>query len=131
MRGRLRGFSEPVNSDEPATKAYADSKASDSLNDAKTYTNNGFWTGTATISRSAWSGSTAPYTNNVSVSGLVANGTVFVDMIASSTFATAEKQAESYGHIYRMVAENGKIICYAKEKPEVDISIQIFKVVQR
>lgn len=85
---------------------------------------------TATITAAGWTGDAAPYTNEVTVTGLTADDNPFVDMIASSTFETAETEIEAFANIYRMVTAENKLTVYAAEKPTVDIAIQI-KVVRK
>lgn len=80
---------------------------------------------TATIPASGWAGSAAPYTCDVTVTGLLAVDMPIVDIIPSATYATAETQIEAYGHIYRMVTQENKIVAYATDKPTVDIPIQV------
>lgn len=79
----------------------------------------------ATIPASGWIGSEAPYTCNVTVIGLLAADKPIVDIVPSATYATAEAQSEAYGYIYRMVAQENKIVAYATAKPAVDIPIQV------
>lgn len=83
---------------------------------------------TATIPANGWTGSDAPYTNTVSVAGLLSSDTPIVDMIPSSTFSAAEAEIEAYGMIYRMVASNGSLTVYATDIPDVDINIQMRSV---
>ena len=85
---------------------------------------------TATITAAGWTGDAAPYTNEVTVTGLTADDNPFVDMIASSTFETAETEIEAFANIYRMATAENKLAVYAAEKPTVDIAIQI-KVVRK
>lgn len=80
---------------------------------------------TATIPASGWTGSAAPYICDMTVTGLLAVDKPIVDIIPSATYATAETQIEAYGHIYRMVAQENKIVAYATDKPAVDIPIQV------
>ena len=80
---------------------------------------------TAIIPASGWTGSAAPYICDVTVTGLLAADKPIVDIIPSATYATAETQLEAYGHIYRMVAQENKIVAYATDKPAVDIPIQV------
>lgn len=85
---------------------------------------------TATITAAGWTGDATPYTNDVTVTGLTADDNPFVDMIASSTFETAETEIEAFANIYRMVTAENKLTVYAAEKPTVDIAVQI-KVVRK
>lgn len=80
---------------------------------------------TATITAAGWAGEAAPYTNAVTVTGLLTTDTPLVDMIPSDTFETAETEIEAYANIYKMVAADNQLTAYATEKPTVDISIQI------
>lgn len=79
---------------------------------------------TATIG-TGWSGTAAPYTIAVTVTGIVASDTPMIDLNPSATFATAEKQIEAWGYVYRAVTAANKITFYATEKPEVSIPIKI------
>ena len=80
---------------------------------------------TATIPAVGWIGTMDSYTCNVTVTGLLAADKPIVDIVPSATYATAEAQIEAYGHIYRMVAQENKIVAYATDKPAVDIPIQV------
>ena len=79
---------------------------------------------TATIG-TGWSGSAAPYSIAVTVSGILADDTPIIDLVPSSTFATAEQQMEAWGYVYRAVTAANKVTFYATEKPTVSIPIQI------
>lgn len=80
---------------------------------------------TATIHAAGWIGEAAPYTNAITVTGLLAKDTPIVDMIPSETYETAEAGIEAYATIYRMVAADNQLTVYATEKPTVDINIQL------
>ncbi len=76
-----------------------------------------------------WSGSTAPYSKQQTVTGILATDKPIVDVIMSGTFATDEARIEAWGLIYRAVTAANKITFYATDKPEVELPIQI-KVVR-
>lgn len=80
---------------------------------------------TATIPAAGWTGDSAPYTNSVAVTGLLAADTPIVDMVPSDAYETAEAEIEAYANIYRMVAVDNQLTAYAAEKPTVDINIQL------
>lgn len=80
---------------------------------------------TTVITADGWTGEAAPYTNTVTVNGLLAADTPIVDMIPSETYETAEAETEAYANIYRMVTADNQLTAYATEKPTVDISIQV------
>lgn len=83
---------------------------------------------TATVA-TGWSGSAAPYSKSVTITGLTANDKPIVDLVASSTFATAESQIEAWGYVYRAVTSANKLTLYATDKPTVSLPIQV-KVVR-
>lgn len=85
---------------------------------------------TTVITADGWTGESAPYTNAVTVTGLLATDAPLVDMIPSDTFETAETEIEAFANIYRMVTAENKLTVYTAEKPTVDIAIQI-KVVRK
>jgi len=76
-----------------------------------------------------WSGTSAPYTKTVSVSGILSTDTPIIDVVMSGTYSTDEARIEAWGYIYRAVCNNGSITFYATEKPTVSLPIQI-KVVR-
>ena len=131
MKGRITGLQQPIADDEPVTKMYMDQEISSSAaaTDAggKAYTDGKFWNGSATIAKANWAGTKEPYTCEVSVPGMPAAGTLYVDAVMSDTWATAEKQVEGYGYIYKAKLGDNKITFYATDKPEEDIPIQIAK----
>lgn len=79
---------------------------------------------TATLD-TTWSGTSAPYTKTVSVSGILSTDTPIIDVVMSGTYATDEARAEAWGYIYRTVTANDSITFYAMEKPTVSLPIQI------
>lgn len=83
---------------------------------------------TATVA-TGWSGSAAPYSKSVKITGLTANDKPIVDLVASSTFATAESQIEAWGYVYRAVTSANTLTLYATDKPTVSLPIQV-KVVR-
>lgn len=79
---------------------------------------------TATLS-TTWSGSAAPYSQAVTISGVLATDRPIIDLVPSSTYSTAESQIEAWGYIYRAVTSLNKITFYATEKPTVSLPIQV------
>lgn len=79
---------------------------------------------TATLD-TTWSGTSAPYTKTVSVSGILSTDTPIIDVVMSGTYSTDEARIEAWGYIYRAVTANGSITFYATEKPTVSLPIQI------
>ena len=76
------------------------------------------YTGTLTTS---WTGSAAPYTQNVTVSGILSTDRPILDMVCSGTYATDQSREEGWLNIYRAVTAANRITFYAHEKPTVSI----------
>ena len=75
---------------------------------------------TGTLSTS-WSGSSAPYTQAVTVSGILSTDRPILDMVCSGTYTTDQSREEGWLNIYRAVTAANKITFYAHEKPTVSI----------
>lgn len=75
---------------------------------------------TGTLSTS-WSGSSAPYTQTVTVSGILSTDRPILDMVCSGTYATDQSREEGWLNIYRAVTAANRITFYAHEKPTVAI----------
>lgn len=83
---------------------------------------------TATILAADWAGS-GPYTNSVTVSGLLSTDTPIMDLVTSATYATAQSEISAYGNIYKAVCNtNGTLVVYATSAPTVDLNIQLLCV---
>lgn len=84
---------------------------------------------TATI-LSGWTGSSAPYTQTVSVNGITSADTPIVDVILSSDTNTALSQLEAWGCISKISTGTNQItITCLENKPNISIPIQL-KVVR-
>lgn len=83
----------------------------------------------ASLPSSGWTGSAAPYSQEVTVTGITAADTPLVDIVQTGAEATDEPMREAWGVVTRMVTGAGKITAYASEKPTVNIPIQL-KVVK-
>lgn len=80
---------------------------------------------TATIT-TTWSGTSAPYTQTVSVAGITASDTPIICPVYSVDNATAVVQKEAWNLIGKIVTNNGSITvtCFG-DKPVTAIPIQI------
>lgn len=76
-----------------------------------------------------WTGTSAPYTKTITVSGILSTDTPVVDIVMSGTFATDEARIENWAYIYRVVSADNSLTFYATDKPIIDLPIQI-KVVR-
>lgn len=122
---RITGLGAPTDNGDAATKAYVDTAKAGAISAAKEYTDGRRIVKTATIS-TTWTGSTAPYTQTVTVSGILATDTPHIMPVYSSTQATALAQKEAWAKVSKADAAAGSITftCF-EEKPTVDIPIQI------
>ena len=83
----------------------------------------------ASLLLSNWS-STAPYTQTVSVQGILATDTPIVDVVLDSTTSTAISQNNSWAFVSKIETSADSITATCLEsKPEVDLPIQL-KVVR-
>ena len=117
---------EYVTEDELSVKGYATTAEV-----AETYAKKGFtWTGTLTAA--GWSGSAAPYTQTLTISGMQATDNPFLGPNYTSTDVdTVKGQEEAFSLIGRIDSGAGTATVYVYEdsKPEVDIPILV-KVVR-
>lgn len=111
MGGNLvTGLGAPGEDTDAATKAYVDAKR---------------MTAAATIT-TTWSGSAAPYTQDVSVEGLSLNDSPHITPKYATAVATALAQKEAWNMINEAIAYTGKITfrCF-ESKPTTAINIEI------
>lgn len=81
---------------------------------------------TVTIGTS-WSGSAAPYTQSVTVSGILATDEPIVGLITTAN--NYESEFENYSKIFKITTSSNKITVYATEKTTASISCKL-KVVR-
>lgn len=72
-----------------------------------------------------WTGTEAPYTQTVSVAGILATDTPTVDLVPSASFETAEAELDAWGLIYDVQTADESITLYATEEPESAFNIQM------
>jgi len=83
---------------------------------------------TGTLTTSGWTGTSAPYTQTVTVTGILASAPPpIIDVELSSTWSTALQQEEAWALIKRVSYANNSLTFYADEKPTVALN---FKGVQ-
>lgn len=82
---------------------------------------------TATIGTS-WSGTAAPYSQTITVTGLKSTDVPLIDFVNSGTYATDLNREEAWGSIYRIVPANNKITVYAHEKTTTSCPIQLLVI---
>lgn len=84
---------------------------------------------TATIPYTSWTGSSAPYSKAVTVSGILSTDTPIIDIVQTGTYATDQTMITNWANIYRAVTSANTITFYSTAVPSADISIQV-KVVR-
>ena len=83
---------------------------------------------TGTLSTSGWTGTSAPYTQTVTVTGILASAPPpVIDVELSATWSTALSEEEAWGLIKRITYANNSLTFYADAKPTVALN---FKGVQ-
>lgn len=74
---------------------------------------------------SAWTGSSAPYTQQIDVAGVKESDAPVVDICLSDDYETVQKQLDSYGNIFKILTFDNYIIVYASDPTEDDIVLQM------
>lgn len=74
---------------------------------------------------SNWTGTEAPYTQQVTVADILEADVPVVDISLSDIYETAQKQLDSYAYIYRILTYDGSIVVYASKPTEDDVTIQM------
>lgn len=80
---------------------------------------------TGTLAAASWSGNSAPYTQALTINGLLASDTPTVDVVMSGTYSTDDARNSAWAAIYRAVTAADTLTVYASELPTVDLPIQI------
>lgn len=79
-----------------------------------------------TLLASGWSGSSAPYTQTVSVSGILSTDKVFADVVLDAVAQTALDQSRQWAFVSQMTTSNGSITAKCLEyKPEINLPISL------
>lgn len=109
-----------ITSADTVAKATADANGNNIIN---TYAKKPV-TYTASIT-TTWSGAAAPYTQNITVSGITALDEPIVDIILSTDYDTSQSQLVEWGKIYKIVTAANQITVYATEKTTAALSIHL------
>ena len=120
MNGQpISGLNDPTEDTQAARKGYVDA----AKEEGKAYTDSKRKTWTATIT-TTWSGS-GPYTQSVTVSGILASDMPHITPVYSSDNATALAQKEAWACVSKAVTEANSITftCF-EDKPAAAIPIQ-------
>ena len=117
----ISGLNDPTEDTQAANKAYVDAAKQESY----MYIDSRRITKTATITTS-WIGSAAPYTQEVTVSGILASDMPHITPNYSGTLETALQEKEAWSMVSKAETSDGAITftCFA-DKPTTAIPIQI------
>lgn len=77
-----------------------------------------------TLTAAGWQGTTAPFSQAVTISGVLATDEPIIDLIPSDTYTIAIEEDMTWGNIYRAVTAADTITFYAKEKPTVALNFK-------
>ena len=104
-----------------------DQFGADDINTTNAAINSVIGTKTATLTANGWTGSSAPFQNTVSVSGIVSTDTpiVALNLANNTTSANAILAHQAWSFINAVVTGNGTITAYANKKPTVNLPIII------
>ena len=84
---------------------------------------------TGTFLASGWTGTEAPYTQTITISGMKSTYEPIADVSLSDTFATRKAQSTAWGRVSRITTADNSVTAYCDYyKPETDLTIR-FKVV--
>lgn len=83
---------------------------------------------TATIPSASWTGSSAPYSKAVTVTGILSTDKPIIDLVLTGTYTTDLVMIKDWAKIYRAVTSADTITFYATEVPSADIAIQMVTI---
>lgn len=107
-----------------------DAFSASNMNDLETRIKNAFDTGASTNYNATittnWVGSTAPYTQIISITGILESSTPIVDVVLDSNTATAKSQLEAWSYVSKIeTGANSITVTCLEDKPTVAIPIQV------
>lgn len=74
------------------------------------------------------SGVAAPYSKTITVTGLPDSNRIIADLICSDDWATTEAEEEAFGKISKIIASEGAITVYSKEKIDIKLSLKLLVI---
>ncbi len=83
---------------------------------------------TGTLDAEGWSGDAAPYTQSISVTGILSTDNPIADVEYSGTGSTDMDRARDFSYIYRIATTDGSITAYAMQQPTVNLPIRLLCV---
>ena len=112
---KISGISDPVDNSDVVNKKYV-----------VDYVDNKHFIATVTVNASAWVGYVAPYTQEVSLDGILESDNPNYCVIYSGTKDNKISQKEAFSYVDELATANGKLIFTClDDKPAVDLNIQL------
>jgi hypothetical protein len=84
---------------------------------------------TSTLESVSWTGASAPYSQALTINGILDTDTPILDMVPSGTYLTDQTMETNWGECYRAVTSTNTLTVYAHSIPTANIPI-IVKVVK-
>ena len=118
----LKGIPTPTEKDHAVNKEYADNIE----NNAKKYSDDKHLEKSVTLTVDGWTGDDAPYTQTVSVNGILADDDPHYAVVYSGDLEAKLKQKEAFAMVDDMETAAGSVtFTCLEDKPEVDLLIQM------
>lgn len=83
------------------------------------------YSATGSLTVAGWSGSVAPYSQAITITGILPTDTPDYDIVLSGTYATDVALETDWANVYRMVTSADTCTFYAHSKPTVALPFQI------
>lgn len=83
------------------------------------------WNPTVTLPSASWTGSSAPYTKVVALTGILATDRPIIDIEPSGTYATDVTMRNNWGLIYDYDTSLNTLTFYADSVPSADIPLKL------
>lgn len=107
----ITNLADPTNADDAVNKEYVDEK---------------YFSGTVTLTVSQWAESVAPYTQTISLDGILDTDNPHYCVVYSGTTENKLAQKEAFSFVDELVTSNGSLTFTCLEaKPTVDLDIQL------
>lgn len=72
-----------------------------------------------------WEGTFTPYTQKVSIDGILESDNPQAGIVLSDNFETVKAQLKEFSKIYRAITADGSITFYAKQPTELNLTLQL------
>lgn len=79
---------------------------------------------TAAIGTS-WEGTSVPYSQTITVDGILQTDAPLVDIVPASSPETAKNEEKEWAKVYRIVTSTNAITVYVKEKTTIPLNIKL------